>query len=416
MRNRKLAIGTMFALYGLVAFVTTLAAPLATVWKARPEMAGSNALAMLGNLMNYLAYFLMGIPAGRILGRWGYKRTAVAGCATGFAGMALQWAGGMGEGSFGTYLAGALTSGVALCLLNVVINPVLNELGGGGAGGNRLNMLGGSINSLCGALTPLLVGALIGKVTAETRLADVNAVLWVAMGTFAAGAAALAAMPLPGGAPGGGGGAGRVGAWEPLKFAHCRWGILGIFLFMGTSIGIAGTLNLWLIGQGHSPVTGGFFFSAYVMLMLAGRLTLGAVAHRIPVRAMLGGASAAAMALVGAAMAGAGVEVWFPALTEGGAGMVRVTLAAPLLVACGFCTSVMWSSIFALSVEDLGEATPAASGLFMMMVVGGGVIPLVQNWLADAWGYRASFAVPLGVFGYLIWYAAKLTLRKEEKR
>lgn len=412
MNYRKTAIATMFALYGLVAFVTTLAAPLATVWKAQPQIAGSNALAMLGNLMNYLAYLLMGIPAGRILERLGYKRTAILGCATGGAGILVQYLSGAAHGGFPVYLLGALTSGVALCLLNVVINPMLNTLGGGGSGGNRLNMLGGTFNSFCGALTPLLVGALVGKVTAETSLADVYPVLYLAMAVFFAAALVLAFLPLPG----------RLGEAvaatsahahaSPLSYPHCRWGIFGIFLFMGTSIGIAGTLNLWLVSQGHSAATGGFFFSAYVILMLVGRLTMSVFAQKLPVRTLLAAASAAALALIVLGLCVTDVHIGVPVFTGTALARVTVPLTAPILVLCGLCTSVMWSSIFALSVEGLGAATAAASGWFMTMVVGGGLIPLFQNYIADRAGFLVSYAVPACVFAYLILYSLKLSKNK----
>ena len=394
----------MFALYGLVAFVTTLAAPLATVWKAQPEIAGSNALAMLGNLMNYLAYLLMGIPAGRLLHRLGYKKTAILGCIVGGTGILIQWLSGAAHGGFPVYLVGALTSGVALCLLNVVINPMLNTLGGGGSGGNRLNMLGGTFNSFCGALTPLLVGALVGTVTANTSLADVYPVLYVAMGVFFAVAAVLVFLPIE-----------VQSAHEarptrhPLSWPHFRWGLVGIFLFMGTSIGIAGTLNLWLVSLGYSAATGGFFFSAYVMLMLVGRLTMSAFAQRIPVRKLLAVSSSLALLLIVIGICTTGIRVSMPIFN--GTSIVRevVPLTAPLFVLCGLCTSVMWSSIFNLCVEGLGDSTAAASGWFMTMVVGGGLLPLLQNLIADEAGYMASYAVPVFVFAYLILYSLRLS-------
>lgn len=388
----------MFALYGIVAFVTTLAAPLASIWKAQ---AHTNAVAMLGNLMNYLAYLLMGIPAGRILSRAGYKRTALIGCGTGAVGLAVQWASGAAGGVLGIYLAGALISGLALCLLNVVINPLLNTLGGGGAGGNRLNMLGGTFNSLCGALTPLLVGMLIGTVTKETRLADVNIVLYIAFAVFVLTFIVLACLPLPERLHS----AASTKCASPLSVPHCRWGIVGIFLFMGTSIGIAGTLNLWLISLGHTAATGGAYFSAYVFLMLVGRICGSIFAQHIPVRKLLAAASTAALCLIIIAVCVTQVMV-----TIGGA---TVPLSVPILVLCGLCTSVMWSSIFALSVEGLGAATEAASGWFMTMVVGGGIIPLFQNFLADKIGYVPSYIVPATVFCYLIVYALKLSERKQ---
>lgn len=406
MGSRKIAIATMFALYGLVAFVTTLAAPLATVWKAQPEIAGSNALAMLGNLMNYLAYLLMGIPAGRLLYRIGYKKTSILGCLTGGTGVLIQWLSGAVHGGFTVYLLGALTSGVALCLLNVVINPMLNTLGGCGSGGNRLNLIGGTFNSLCGALTPLLVGTLVGTVTAKTSLADVYPVLYIAMGVFFAATVVLVFLPIeavavPKTRP----------ARHPLSWPHCRWGLLGIFLFMGTSIGIAGTLNLWLVSLGYSAATGGFFFSAYVMLMLVGRLTAGTFAQKIPVRTLLAVASALALLLIVTGMCVTDIRLAVPVFTGTSLARETVPLTAPVLVLCGLCTSVMWSSIFNLSVEGLGDATASASGWFMTMVVGGGLIPLLQNFIADRSGFLVSYVVPCGVFAYLILYSLKLSKR-----
>lgn len=328
---------------------------------------------------------------------------------TGGVGILVQWLSGAAHGGFPVYLAGAFTSGIALCLLNVVINPMLNTLGGGGSGGNRLNMLGGTFNSFCGALTPLLVGALVGTVTANTSLADVYPVLYVAMGVFFAAAAVLVFLPLPRqlspSEPS------QSSSRSPLSFPHCRWGLLGIFLFMGTSIGIAGTLNLWLVSLGHSAATGGFFFSAYVMLMLVGRLTMSAFAQRIPVRNMLAASSSLALLLIVVGMCATGVLVSVPVFT--GMSLVRETvpLTAPVLALCGLCTSVMWSSIFNLSVEGLGDATAAASGWFMTMVVGGGLIPLLQNFIADKAGFLVSYVVPCGVFAYLILYSLRLSRR-----
>ena len=404
MKNRGIAIATMFALYGLVAFVTTLAAPLAAVWKAQPEIAGSNALAMLGNLMNYLAYLMMGIPAGALLHRLGYKKTAMLGCATGGVGIAIQRLSGAVPGGFCVYLLGAFTSGVALCLLNVVINPMLNTLGGGGSGGNRLNMLGGTFNSLCGALTPLLVGVLVGTVTPETSLADVYPVLNVAMAVFFTAAAVLVFLPVEGPPvhevrP----------VRHPLSWPHFRWGLAGIFLFMGTSIGIAGTLNLWLVSLGCSAATGGFFFSAYVMLMLVGRMAVGSFAQKVPVRGLLATASSLALMLMIAGMCTADIRVSMPIFSGTAIILEAVPLTAPLLVLCGLCTSVMWSSIFNLCVEGLGDSTAVASGWFMTMVVGGGLLPLLQNVIADKAGFMASYAVPAFVFAYLILYSLRLS-------
>ena len=94
-----------------------------------------------------------------------------------------------------------------------------------------------------------------------------------------------------------------------------------------------------------------------------------------------------------------------PTFTGSSFSMAEVPTRALLIVLCGLCTSIMWSSIFNLSTEGLGKYTEQASGLFMMMVVGGGIMPLIQNALADSAGYMLSYIVPVLSLTYLLLYA-----------
>ena len=164
-----IAIVTMFFLYAMISFVTNLGAPIGVIWKNQPEIGGSNVLGIMGNFMNFFAYLFMGIPAGKMLTKVGYKKTALIGIAVGFFGVLIQYLSGHSSGipGFCIYLLGAFISGFSVCILNTVVNPMLNLLGGGGNRGNQLNMIGGTLNSLAGTLTPMLVGALIGTVTAS---------------------------------------------------------------------------------------------------------------------------------------------------------------------------------------------------------------------------------------------------------
>ena len=136
---------------------------------------------------------------------------------------------------------------------------------------------------------------------------------------------------------------------------------------------------------------------------------MSAFAQRIPVRTLLAVSSAGALLLIAAGLCLTEVRLSLPVFTGTSLTMEGVPLTAPVLVCCGLCTSVMWSSIFSLSVEGLGAATAAASGWFMTMVVGGGIIPLVQNFIADRAGFLVSYAVPACVFAYLILYSLKLS-------
>ena len=193
-KNYALPIAIMFALFAMISFVTNLAVPFGTIW--RNEYAGSNVLGMMGNMMNFLAYFFMGIPAGNMLVKIGYKKTALIAMAVGVLGLFTQFLsskigaevevfafGGFTiKLNFIIYLLGAFICGFCVCMLNTVVNPMLNLLGGGGNKGNQLIQTGGALNSLSGTLTPLFVGALIGTVTAQTTMTDIAPLLFIAEG------------------------------------------------------------------------------------------------------------------------------------------------------------------------------------------------------------------------------------------
>lgn len=189
-KGNIVAIITMMFLFAMISFVTNLAAPVGVIWKN--TFAGgenANTIGMLGNAMNFLAYLFMGIPSGKMLAKIGYKNTAMTGVATGIAGLVLQFLSGTcssAELGFSIYLLGAFVCGFSVCMLNTVVNPMINLLGGGGNRGNQLNLIGGTLNSLSGTLTPMLVGSLIGEVTKDTKIANVNVVLFIAMAVFAA--------------------------------------------------------------------------------------------------------------------------------------------------------------------------------------------------------------------------------------
>ena len=415
-----IAIITMMFLYAMIAFVTNLAAPIGVVMKNDPEVGGSNFLAMLGNFMNFLAYLFMGIPAGKMLTRIGYKKTALMGIGLGFVGVLVQFISGLealeGYSDNVTYLLGAFIAGLSVCLLNTVVNPMLNLLGGGGKRGNQLNMIGGTFNSLAGTLTPMFVGMLIGEVTKETDFVDVNLVLYIAMAVFAAAFLVLSFVPIHDPQ------AAKVTAktkfeHSPWNFRHFVLGAIAIFIYVGIEVGIPGTLNFYLSdttanGAGllaNAAVIGGMVAGTYWLLMLLGRIVGGSIAGKVSSRAMMIVVSMVGMLLIlGAMFIDKSHTTSMPVFDATAMTFVMETVpvSALLLVLCGLCTSVMWSCIFNLATEGLGKYTAAASGIFMMMVVGGGVLPLVQNAIADSsLGYMMSYIVPLVGLAYIFFYA-----------
>ena len=410
-----IAIIAMMFLYAMVAFVTNLAAPIGVIWKNQPELMGSNMLGMMGNMMNFLAYLFMGIPAGKLLVKIGYKKTALAAIAVGFVGVLVQYLSGFPTGltGFWVYLLGAFISGFSVCMLNTVVNPMLNLLGGGGNRGNQLNLIGGTCNSLAGTLTPMLVGALVGTVTKDTAISVVNLVLYIAMVVFALAFIILSFTPISDPEMGKTT-QDTVFEHSPWAFRHCTLGVIGIFVYVGIEIGIPGTLNFYISDAtdkgagvlGDAAAIGGFVAGTYWLLMLVGRFIAGFIADKVSSRVMMITVSTAAILLILISMfSSKDTTTSMPVFTGSSFAMVTVPVSALLLVLCGLCTSVMWASIFNLATEGLGKYTAAASGIFMMMVVGGGVLPLIQNYIADQAGYMISYIVPLIALAYLLFYA-----------
>ena len=418
--GRAIAIVACIFLYGMISFVTNLAAPIGVIWKNQPEIGGSNMLGMMGNFMNFFAYLFMGIPAGNLLTKIGYKKTALIGIALGFFGVLIQFLSGTSEGMTGfiIYLVGAFVSGFSVCLLNTVVNPMLNQLGGGGNRGNQLNLIGGTFNSLMGTMTPMLVGALIGTVTKNTAMSDVNLVLYMAMGVFLVTFFILLFVPIENPKKMGGE---ITFEHSPFAFRHFTFGVVAIFVYVGVETGLPGTLNFYIsdtTANGAGVMTlnpmvkaaaiGGFAAGTYWLLMLVGRLVSSFIASKVSSRAMMIVTNGAAMILILLAMfLPKSITGSMPVFTGSGFQVVTLPLSAILIVFCGLCTSIMWSSIFNLATEGLGKYTEKASGIFMMMVVGGGVLPLIQNAVADATlNYLLSYIVPLIAVAYMFCYAA----------
>lgn len=421
-KGSTVAIIVMFFLFAMISFVTNLAAPLGTIWKNSYDWSG-----MVGNFMNFFAYLIMGIPAGTMLTCIGYKKTALWAMAIGAVGIFLQYLSSLVGAETATfsvsgqpvmlnfliYLLGAFICGFCVCMLNTVVNPMLNLLGGGGNRGNQLIQLGGTLNSLAGTLTPLFVGMLIGTVTRNTSMADVAPLLWIAMGVFVLAFIIISFVSIP----------------EPhihrkgevkVKNSHSAWsfrhtvlGVIGIFFYVGLEVGIPGVLIFYLSDSSVSGITtnatavAGAVAAIYWLLMLVGRFSSSLISGKVSSRTQLMVASALAIALILLAIfMPASIRVSMPSYSvEDGFNMAQVPISALFLVLCGLFTSIMWGSIFNLAVEGLGKYTAQASGIFMMMVVGGGVMPLLQNAIAGSAGYMASYWLVIAMLAYLLFYA-----------
>ena len=412
-KGNVLAIAIMFFLFAMISFVTGLQNPMGIIVKEQFD--ASNAMSQLGNLANFIAYAFMGLPAGFILKKYGYKVTSLAAVAVGFIGVGISWLSGVAE-SFGVYLTGAFVSGFSMCMLNTVVNPMLNTLGGGGNRGNQLIQFGGSLNSLAATIVPVLVGYLIGD-AASARISDANPALFIAMGIFAVAFIIIALSRIPEPELEAARAAAVEGRQEEGTMASIKgalshknlvFGVIAIFLYVGIEVGIPNIANLYMTsdGIGISAAVAGTVVGMYWLLMLCGRLLGGVIGGKVSSKAMMTIVSSVAIIFLLIGMFLPDTKVMFPAINSNlSFSMVEIPLGVVFFVLCGLCTSVMWGSIFNLAVEGLGKYTSIASGLFMVMVCGGGVLPVIQGAVADAFNYIDSYWVLIVALVYLLWFA-----------
>ena len=417
-QNYTLPIIVMFFLFAMISFVTGFQNPFGIILKQQLGLA--NWQSQLGNAANFIAYAFMGLPAGMILQKKGYKFTSISAVVVGFIGVALMFASSYVTDPntiFAIYMTGAFVGGFSMCMLNTVVNPMLNTLAGGGNKGNQLIQIGGSLNSLAATICPVLVGYLMGQVTQETSLIDGRPALMIAMGIFALAYLVLLVSKLP----------------EPIldalkngekkeepalkglfQFPHYVMGVIAIFLYVGIEVGIPNMANLYMTsavetgGLAMDATIAGSIVGAYWFLMMIGRLVGGAIGGKVSAKAMLTTVSCAALIFIvlGIMMPSSTVEIF----------SYTIPMNVLFFVLCGLCTSVMWGGIFNLAAEGLGKYTALASGFFMVMVCGGGLLPLVQGAVADFAGYLSSYWVLFAALCYMLFYAligSKVTKRAE---
>ncbi len=408
-KGNVLAIAIMFFLFAMISFVTGLQNPMGVIVKA--QFGATNAMSQLGNLANFIAYAFMGLPAGFILKKYGYKVTSLIAVAVGFIGVGISYLSGVAE-SFGVYLTGAFVSGFSMCMLNTVVNPMLNTLGGGGNKGNQLIQLGGSLNSLAATIVPVLVGYLIGD-AARATISDANPALFIAMGIFALAFIIILCSRIPEpeleaakANPAKSSESTMSSVKGALSYRHFVLGIIAIFVYVGVEVGIPNIANIYMTSHmGITAGVAGTVVGMYWLLMLVGRLVGGAIGSKVSSRTMMICVTSVAICFLLLGMFLPEKMVEFPAFKDLRFTLEEIPLGVVFFVLCGLCTSVMWGSIFNLAVEGLGKYTSIASGLFMVMVCGGGIIPWIQGAVADAFGYIESYWVLVVAVAYMLFFA-----------
>lgn len=398
------AIIMMIALFAMIAFVTNLCSPMAVI--VQNQFGASEVQSQIGNYANFIAYLVMGIPSGMLIVKFGYKKTALLALIVGIIGMILELLSGTLE-SMWIYLLGAFIAGFCMCMLNTVVNPLLNVLGGGGNTGNQLIQIGGAFNSASAVAVYIILGALIGEVTKDTAIVDAAPAMYIALAIFVVAFIVLLFTKI------------EEPKQEPvkvelikgaLKHRHFALGALAIFLYMSVEVGTPTYMIKYLISDvGVSAGVASLIAAVYWFAMFIGRTIGGSIGGKVSSRAMVSTVAVAAIALLAFGMfAPSSLTVEVPGVDWANLSViwVQVPVGVAAFICVGLCTSVMWGGIFNMAVEGLGKYTAAASGIFMTMVFGCAVMVALQALVAEQSGsYLISYIIPLACAAYILFYA-----------
>ena len=409
------AIIISYVLFFLIAFVTGLQNTLGVIVKSQYGV--SMGVAQLGNFANFIAYAFMGLPAGLMLKKYGYKFSLLVAVTVGIIGIGLMFFSGQISRGLWMYFMGAFVAGFSMCMLNAVVNPLLNSLGGGGKKGNQLIQWGGSFNSIAATIVPFVAGFLMGR-SASVRpleeglphfeISDVNPLFIILVSIFALAILAILFIDIPE--------TEKVepkealhqliatdGKYNCFSFRHFTLGAVAVFLYTGVEVSIANMTNIYLIHEvGVGPGIAGVIVAFYWFFMFLGRLVGGSLGSKFSSRDMLQFSSMMAIIFII-------ITIFTPekiTISVGRYSFGNIPVNVVFLVLTGLFTSVMWGNIYNLSVEGLGKYTSTATGFFMVMVCGGGIVPILQALFADLVGCRASFWLIIVCLGYLMYYGS----------
>ena len=409
MSRRNLSSSAAIAILSIIFFtwgaLTSLNDVLIPHLKA--VFAMNYAQTMLIQFTFFSTYFVMSIPAGRVIARCGYKPSIVIGLVVAALG-ALAFFPAAKVPSYPLFLLALFVLASGITLLQVAANPYISLLGDPRRASSRLT-LAQAVNSLGHTLSPALIGPFILAVAVlgsgalaqlpaaqqeSYRIAQAQSVQLPYLG-IAAGLVVLASLvyllrlpPLTEATE-------RADPRhhsfaEVLAHRHLRLGVLAIFVYVGAEV----TLGSFMINYISAPDIGNIdagsatrYVSYYWGAAMVGRFIGALLLRAVTPRHLLCVFALAAMTLLTTTI-----------LTHGALAMWSV-------IAIGLFNSIMFPTLFTLGIEGLGPMTPKASSLLVMAIVGGAVIPLLQGLLADRTGVQPAFVLPLLCYAYIAWYA-----------
>jgi MFS transporter, FHS family, L-fucose permease len=398
-RAALIVVTSLFFMWG---FVTALNDVLIPHLKSIFDL--NYAKASLIQFAFFAAYFIFSIPAARLIDAIGYKRTMVTGVLVMGAG-ALLFLPAASVPAYPLFLGALMVLACGITILQVAANPYVAVLGPAKTASSRLN-LSQAFNSLGTTVAPLLGGYLILNTAAKSmgelrqmapdalqayRVHEASSVklpyLVIGLALLVLGflISTFKLPPLPGAQRH------KSDATDSLwKYRHLVLGAIGIFVYVGAEVSI-GSFMINYFGQPDigniSASQASKYLTAYWFCAMVGRFIGSAILRKVRTGSLLGIAALAATALVLISMASSGHLAMFS------------------MILIGLCNSIMFPSIFTLGIADLGPRTGDGSGLLVMAIVGGAIVPLCVGVLADRIGLQHSFILPALCYLYIVYYA-----------
>jgi FHS family L-fucose permease-like MFS transporter len=397
-------ITTVFFMWG---FLTCLNDILIPHLKAVFEL--SYAQVMLVQFTFFGAYFLMSLPAGRVVAHLGYKKSIVTGLIIAGIGAVGFWP-AAGLRLYPAFLGALFVLATGITVLQVAANPYVALLGPEKTSSSRLT-LAQALNSLGTTIAPWFGSLLIlsTKVKSASEIAALSAsqqTLYRAqeaqsVQTPYIGLAVVLVLL-------------AVFVWifrlpkleesteqadsdrhtllDALRYPHVLFGVLGIFFYVGAEVSIGSFLVNYLaqpnIGQ-MSDQQAAHYVSLYWGGAMVGRFLGSALLAAFSPRKLL------------ALFAGVNILLLLTTMTTSG------DTAMYSIVAIGLFNSIMFPTIFSLGIERMGPLTGKASSLLIMAIVGGAVLPFLQGFLADNIGIQHAFVLPLLCYAYIVFYGLR---------
>jgi FHS family L-fucose permease-like MFS transporter len=402
-KSALVVVTTLFFMWGFLTCLNDILVP-----HLKPIFDLSYAKIMFIQFAFFSAYFLFSVPMGKIVEWIGYKWTMVGGLWTMGVG-ALLFIPAAAVPSYPLFLFALMILAGGITALQVAANPYVAVLGPARTASSRLN-LAQAFNSLGTTIAPYVGGLFIlstapksmdeirqmsSEVLQAYRLHQASSIKlpYLALGLIAiALGIAIAAFKLPP-VPSAERHSGERSAHTHLwKYRHLVLGAIGIFVYVGAEVAIGSFMVNYLsqpnIGNLTEKVAASYL-SFYWGGAMVGRFIGSAILQRVPTGTVLGTAAIATCLLVSISMLSTGpVAMWS-------------------IILVGLFNSIMFPSIFTLGIAELGPLTGEGSGIMIMAIVGGAIMPVLVGVLADRIGIHHSFILPLICYLYIVYYGFK---------